>query len=124
MIPALIQQGFANAPIQSERDQMIEKKLALLKEEEDILIGNLVDQNVSLKKRVDSLEGQNSADTLLDLEMIIEKLDTKLLISNSELNETETYNHILLMDIRDLYKRIDSKNEDIQILNTLIDNKG
>ena len=91
--------------------------------EKDILIGNLVDKNVSLKKRVDYLEGKNYEDTLLDLEMIIEKLDTKLLISNSELNETETYNHILLMDIRDLYKRIDSKNEDIQILNTLLDNE-
>ena len=91
--------------------------------EKDILIGNLVDKNVALKKRVDYLEGKNYEDTLLDLEMIIEKLDTKLLISNSELNETETYNHILLMDIRDLYKRIDSKNEDIQILNTLIKDK-
>lgn len=89
--------------------------------EKDILIGNLVDKNVALKKRVDYLEGKNYEDTLLDLEKIIEKLDTKLLISNSELNETETYNHILLMDIRDLYKRIDSKNEDIQILNTLLD---
>ena len=91
--------------------------------EKDILIGNLVDKNVALKKRVDYLEGKNYEDTLLDLEKIIEKLDTKLLISNSELNETETYNHILLMDIRDLYKRIDSKNEDIQILNTLLDNE-
>jgi hypothetical protein len=92
--------------------------------EKDILIGNLVDKNVSLKKRVDYLEGKNYEDTLLDLEMIIERLDNELLISKSELNETETYNHILLMDIRDLYKRIDSKNEDIQILNTLINNKG
>ena len=91
--------------------------------EKDVLIGNLVDKNVSLKRRVDYLEGKKYEDTLLDLETIIEKLDTKLLISNSELNETETYNHILLMDIRDLYKRIDSKNEDIQILNTLLDNK-
>ena len=91
--------------------------------EKDKLIGNLVDKNVSLKKRVDYLESKNYEDSLLDLEMIIEKLDTKLLISNSELNETETYNHILLMDIRDLYKRIDSKNEDIQILNTLINSK-
>ena len=92
--------------------------------EKDILIDNLIDKNVALKKRGDYLESKNYEDTLLDLEMIIEKLDTKLLISNSELNETETYNHILLMDIRDLYKRIDSKNEDIQILNTLINNKG
>tara|TARA_R110001632_G_scaffold195686_1_gene317299 strand:- start:94 stop:387 length:294 start_codon:yes stop_codon:yes gene_type:complete len=91
--------------------------------EKDVLIGNLVDKNVSLKKRVDYLEGKKYEDTLLDLEMLIEKLDTKLLISNSELNETETYNHILLMDIRDLYKRIDGKNEDIQILNTLINSK-
>ena len=91
--------------------------------EKDILIDNLVDKNVALKKRVDYLESKNYEETLLDLEMIIEKLDTKLLISNSELNETETYNHILLMDIRDLYKRIDSKNEDIQILNTLIKDK-
>ena len=88
--------------------------------EKDILIGNLVDKNVSLKKRVDYLEGKNYEDSLLDLEMIIERLDNELLILKSELNETETYNHILLMDIRDLYKRIDSKNEDIQILNTLI----
>ena len=92
--------------------------------EKDILIGNLVDKNVSLKKRVDYLEGKNYEDTLLDLEMIIERLDNELLILKSELNETETYNHILLMDIRDLYKRIDSKNEDIQILNTLINSKG
>ena len=88
--------------------------------EKDILIGNLVDKNVSLKKRVDYLEGKNYEETLLDLEMIIERLDNELLILKSELNETETYNHILLMDIRDLYKRIDSKNEDIQILNTLL----
>ena len=91
--------------------------------EKDILIGNLVDKNVSLKKRVDYLEGKNYEDTLLDLETIIERLDNELLILKSELNETETYNHILLMDIRDLYKRIDSKNEDIQILNTLLDNE-
>jgi len=91
--------------------------------EKDILIGNLVDKNVSLKKRVDYLEGKKYEDTLLNLETIIERLDNELLILKSELNETETYNHILLMDIRDLYKRIDSKNEDIQILNTLI-NKG
>ena len=91
--------------------------------EKDILIGNLVDKNVSLKKRVDYLEGKNYEDSLLDLEMIIERLDNELLILKSELNETETYNHILLMDIRDLYKRIDSKNEDIQILNTLINSK-
>ena len=88
--------------------------------EKDILIGNLVDKNVSLKKRVDYLEGKKYEDTLLNLETIIERLDNELLILKSELNETETYNHILLMDIRDLYKRIDSKNEDIQILNTLI----
>lgn len=91
--------------------------------EKDVLIGKLVDKNVSLKKRVDYLEGKKYEDTLLNLETIIERLDNELLISKSELNETETYNHILLMDIRDLYKRIDSKNEDIQILNTLI-NKG
>ena len=60
---------------------------------------------------------------IFELETIIERLDNELLISKSELNETETYNYILLMDIRDLYKRIDSKNEDIQILNTLIGNR-
>ena len=91
--------------------------------EKDVLIGNLVDKNVSLKKRVDYLEGKKYEDTLLNLETIIERLDNELLILKSELNETETYNHILLMDIRDLYKRIDSKNEDIQILNTLINSK-
>jgi len=91
--------------------------------EKDVLIGNLVDKNVALKKRVDYLEGKKYEDTLLNLETIIERLDNELLISKSELNETETYNHILLMDIRDLYKRIDSKNEDIQILNTLINSK-
>jgi len=91
--------------------------------EKDVLIGNLVDKNVALKKRVDYLEGKKYEDTLLNLETIIERLDNELLISKSELNETETYNHILLMDIRDLYKRIDGKNEDIQILNTLINSK-
>jgi len=91
--------------------------------EKDVLIGNLVDKNVALKKRVDFLEGKKYEDTLLNLETIIERLDNELLISKSELNETETYNHILLMDIRDLYKRIDSKNEDIQILKTLINSK-
>jgi len=91
--------------------------------EKDVLIGNLVDKNVALKKRVDYLEGKKYEDTLLNLETIIERLDNELLILKSELNETETYNHILLMDIRDLYKRIDSKNEDIQILNTLINSK-
>jgi len=91
--------------------------------EKDVLIGNLVDKNVALKKRVDYLEGKKYEDTLLQLEGIIEKQDNELLILKSELNETETYNHILLMDIRDLYKRIDSKNEDIQILNSLLDNK-
>jgi len=89
--------------------------------EKDVLIGNLVDKNVSLKKRVDYLESQDYL--IFELETIIERLDNDLLISKSELNETETYNHILLMDIRDLYKRIDSKNEDIQILNTLINSK-
>jgi len=89
--------------------------------EKDILIGNLVDKNVALKKRVDYLESQDYL--VFELETIIERLDNDLLISKSELNETETYNHILLMDIRDLYKRIDGKNEDIQILNTLLDNK-
>jgi len=92
--------------------------------EKDVLIGNLVDKNVALKKRVDYLEGKKYEDTLLDLEGIIEQQDNELLILKSELNETETYNHILLMDIRDLYKRLDGKNEDIQILNTLLDNKG
>jgi len=91
--------------------------------EKDVLIGNLVDKNVALKKRVDYLEGKKYEDTLLNLETIIERLDNELLILKSELNETETYNHILLMDIRDLYKRIDGKNEDIQILNTLINSK-
>jgi len=89
--------------------------------EKDVLIGNLVDKNVSLKKRVDYLESQDYL--IFELETIIERLDNELLILKSELNETETYNHILLMDIRDLYKRIDGKNEDIQILNTLINSK-
>ena len=86
--------------------------------EKDKLIGNLVDKNVSLKKRVDFLEGNE--DTLLQLETIIEEQDNTMVRNESDINELETYNHILLMDIRDLYKRLDSKNEDIQILNTLI----
>ena len=86
--------------------------------EKDKLIGNLVDKNVSLKKRVDFLEGNE--DTLLQLETIMEEQDNTILMSQADINELETYNHILLMDIRDLYKRLDSKNEDIQILNTLI----
>ena len=88
--------------------------------EKDVLIGNLVDKNVSLKKRVDFLEGKNYEDTLLSLEMIIEEQDNTMIRKESDINELQTYNHILLMDIRDLYKRIDSKNEDIQILNTLL----
>ena len=86
--------------------------------EKDKLIGNLVDKNVSLKKRVDFLEGNE--DTLLQLETIMEEQDNTILMSQADINELETYNHILLIDIRDLYKRLDSKNEDIQILNTLI----
>tara|TARA_R110000744_G_scaffold116893_1_gene218469 strand:- start:135 stop:422 length:288 start_codon:yes stop_codon:yes gene_type:complete len=88
--------------------------------EKDKLIGNLVDKNVSLKKRVEFLEGKNYEDTLLQLETIMEEQDNTILMSQADINELETYNHILLMDIRDLYKRLDSKNEDIQILNTLI----
>tara|TARA_R110000765_G_scaffold402794_1_gene498683 strand:+ start:295 stop:579 length:285 start_codon:yes stop_codon:yes gene_type:complete len=88
--------------------------------EKDVLIGNLVDKNVSLKKRVEFLEGKNYEDTLLSLEMIIEEQDNTMIRKESDINELQTYNHILLMDIRDLYKRIDSKNEDIQILNTLL----
>ena len=36
------------------------------------------------------------------------------------LMDAEATNTVLLYDIRDLYKRLDAKNEDIQILNTLL----
>tara|TARA_B110000908_G_C10016982_1_gene341203 strand:+ start:54 stop:338 length:285 start_codon:yes stop_codon:yes gene_type:complete len=88
--------------------------------EKDILIGNLVDKNVSLKKRVDYLEGKKYDDKINELQNIIDLQDDNLKDKDFENESLFNTTFIYLADIRELYKRLDSKNEDIQILNTLI----
>ena len=88
--------------------------------EKDILIGNLVDKNVSLKKRVDYLEGQKYDDTINDLQRINENQFNDILDLEGFLLDAETTRFVYLSEIRELYKRLDGKNEDMQILNTLI----
>ena len=91
--------------------------------EKDILIGNLVDKNVALKSRVDYLESQDYEGKLTEIEdRFIAYKEMADEVSN-QLFESEQMTSILLNDIRLLYKRLDDKNEDIQILNTLIDNR-
>tara|TARA_R110002072_G_scaffold134331_1_gene275050 strand:+ start:53 stop:337 length:285 start_codon:yes stop_codon:yes gene_type:complete len=88
--------------------------------EKDLLVGNLVDKNVALKKRVDYLESQNyegQIEVLNDMNAESEAIATE---NKVWLMESEIMNTALLYDIRELYKRLDSKNEDIQILNSLI----
>ena len=51
---------------------------------------------------------------------MIEEGDAILADNKIWLMDAEATNTVLLYDIRDLYKRLDAKNEDIQILNTLI----
>ena len=88
--------------------------------EKDILIGKMVDKNVSLKKRVDYLEGQKYDDTIQDLQAINENQFNDILELEGFLLDSENTKFVYLSEIRELYKRIDSKNEDIEILNTLI----
>ena len=88
--------------------------------EKDLLIGNLVDKNVSLKARVDFLEGKNYEGHIEALSDMIEDNEAMLADNKVWLMDAEATNTVLLYDIRDLYKRLDAKNEDIQILNSLI----
>ena len=91
--------------------------------EKDILIGNLVDKNVALKKRVDYLESQDYEAQIEALNDMIEDSEAILADNKIWLMDAEATNTVLLYDIRGLYKRLDSKDEDIQILNTLIGDK-
>ena len=88
--------------------------------EKDVLIGDLVDTNVSLKRRVDYLEGQNYETTIQELKDNNEALNSEVIEIELELYKSESMKNFYLADIRDLYKRLDGKNEDIQILNSLI----
>ena len=88
--------------------------------EKDKIISNLVDKNVALKKRVNYLEGQKYDDKINELQNIIDLQDDNLKDKDFENESLFNTTFIYLADIRELYKRIDSKNEDIQILNTLI----
>jgi hypothetical protein len=88
--------------------------------EKDILIGNLVDKNVALKSRVDYLESENYEGQIEALNDMIEDNDAIAADNKMWLIEAEIMNTALLYDLRDLYKRLDGKNEDIQILNSLM----
>tara|TARA_B110000914_G_C15196800_1_gene324357 strand:- start:291 stop:578 length:288 start_codon:yes stop_codon:yes gene_type:complete len=88
--------------------------------EKDLLIGRIVDKNVALKERVDFLEAQGYDEHIVALNDMIEEGDAILADNKIWLMDAEATNTVLLYDIRDLYKRLDAKNEDIQILNTLI----
>ena len=88
--------------------------------EKDKIISKLVDKNVALKKRVNYLEGQKYDDKINELQNIIDLQDDNLKDKDFENESLFNTTFIYLADIRELYKRIDSKNEDIQILNTLI----
>ena len=95
--------------------------------EKDLLVGRLVDKNVALKNRVDYLESQDYEGRLTEIEEAFESYkgmaDDMTNEISSQLFESEQMTSILLNDIRLLYKRLDDKDEDIQILNTLIGNK-
>lgn len=91
--------------------------------EKDILIGNLVDKNVALKSRVDFLEAEDYEVQIEALDNMIEDYEAIAADNKIWLMDAEATNTVLLYDIRGLYKRLDSKDEDIQILNTLI-NRG
>ena len=88
--------------------------------EKDILIGNLVDKNVALKSRVDFLEAEDYEVQIEALDNMIEDYEAIAADNKIWLMDAEATNTVLLYDIRGLYKRLDSKDEDIQILNTLI----
>lgn len=88
--------------------------------EKDKIISKLVDKNVALKKRVNYLEGKKYDDKIIELQNIIDLQDDNLKDKDFENESLFNTTFIYLADIRELYKRIDSKNEDIQILNTLI----
>ena len=91
--------------------------------EKDILIDKLVDKNVALKNRVDFLEAQNYDGQLEVMGEDAAERESVLLDTQRWLMDVEATSVALLYDIRDLYKRLDSKNEDIQILNALIEDK-
>ena len=88
--------------------------------EKDLLIGNLVDKNVALKKRVDFLESQNYEGQIEVLNDMNAENEAIAMDNKTWLIEAEMMNTALLYDIRELYKRLDGKNEDIQILNSLM----
>ena len=88
--------------------------------EKDLLIGNLVDKNVALKNRVDYLEAQNYEGQIEVLNEMNAESEAILADNKIWLMEAEIMNTALLYDLRDLYKRLDGKNEDIQILNSLM----
>ena len=91
--------------------------------EKDLIVDKLVDSNVALKNRIDFLEAQNYDGQLEVLNDANEEKELVLLDTQKWLMDAENTNSILLFDIRDLYKRLDGKNEDIQILNSLIDER-
>ena len=88
--------------------------------EKDLLVGNLVDKNLALQRRVEHLEAQNYDETIEDLTLELELVSDVTVQLHMEMDNNAIFIQSLLIDIRDLYKRIDSKNEDIQILNTLL----
>jgi len=90
--------------------------------EKDLLVGQLVDKSVALKKRVDFLEAQDYEGKLKEIEDMFASYRNMTDDVSEQLIESEKMIALFLYDIRDLYKRLDEKNEDIQILNTLIDN--
>jgi cell wall assembly regulator SMI1 len=80
----------------------------------------LVASNEALKKRIDFLESQNyegQIEVLNDMNAESEAIATE---NKVWLIEAEMMNTALLYDVRELYKRLDGKNEDIQILNSLM----
>ena len=92
--------------------------------DKDILIGKLVDKSEALRKRVEFLESQNYEDELETLTEIIENLSESLVNLSDALEDSNISYGELLKDVVSLYKRLDKKNEDIEILNLLIGGKG
>ena len=88
--------------------------------EKDILIGKLVDKSEALRKRVEFLESQNYDDEIETLNEIIENLSETLVNLSDALEDSNISYNELLKDVVSLYKRLDNKNEDIEILNLLI----
>ena len=91
--------------------------------QKDILVDKLVDKSEALRKRVDFLESQNYESEINRLNETIEGLGQSITSLSEGLTDSEFVISELLKDIVELYKRLDRKNEDIEILNLLI-NKG